>query len=71
MWLIVSQHYRLAKPPLAKIAAAASVVLNDMDKQTLIATCKGTIRNLTHQATRHVLRIKGVAANAGEMQVAA
>lgn len=54
-----------------KIAAAANVVLNDMDKQTLIATCKGSIRNLTHQAMRHVLRVKGAAANAGEMQVAA
>jgi len=54
-----------------KIAAAANVVLNDTDKQALVSTCKGSIRNLTHQTMRHVLRMKGAAANAGEMQAAA
>jgi DNA polymerase III delta prime subunit len=54
-----------------KIAAAANVVLNDTDKQALVSTCKGSIRNLTHQTMRHVLRMKGAAANAEEMQAAA
>jgi len=54
-----------------KIAAAANAVLNDKVKQVLVSTCKGSIRNLTHQTMRSVLRMKGAAANAGEMQAAA
>jgi replication-associated recombination protein RarA len=53
-----------------KIATAANVVLNDTDRQELVAMCKGSIRNLTHHTMRHVLRQK-TAANAGEMQAAA
>ena len=58
-------------PLTRRIAADENVVLNDTDKQALVATCKGSIRNLTHQTMRHVLRMKGAAANAGEMQAAA
>jgi replication-associated recombination protein RarA len=54
-----------------KIGDAANVVLNDADRKELVATCKGSIRNLTHLTMRHVLRMKGAAANAGEMQAAA
>ena len=41
------------------------------DKQVLITKCKGCIRNRTHHTMRHVLRLKGAAANAGEMRAAA
>jgi hypothetical protein len=41
------------------------------DKQVLITKCKGCIRNRTHHTMRHVLRLKGTAANAEEMQAAA